>query len=196
MNTKVTVLADEFLDILRKESKPVIHISWSDFLRIVGREKIRTEFRNKLAEEMLYRSVLIAFGNRIVMLGYDQDSHDLLYVRPIRCSGDLGFDEDWDFKLVANSIIQLKNSVSFDIKVIWSDENLSLNGKASWIEDKKMWMSDWLPLKRKSKNGGSIESRVIFNSITDDNGFIHVEGSYQENGGELNLKFSGDLETK
>lgn len=100
--------------------------------------------------------------------------------------GDLGFENEWNFKLEAVALTYSKSSVGFEIKSSWAGMGISmLSGEAKWDENKGYWESEWLDHMGFRK--GLYKSKVIFTSLIPDEKYpdlLNVEGIWQDNNGE------------
>lgn len=72
-------IADDIRDFLGREGISAWVVPWEDFYKVVERDRIRDVFRDKLQLELSKRSILISYGQAVVMIGKDYASHDLLH---------------------------------------------------------------------------------------------------------------------
>ncbi|MDE2420380.1 MAG: hypothetical protein KGO49_04255 [Gammaproteobacteria bacterium] len=77
MAKSVHALADEICAIL-DHGQPAWAIPWSDFYTFTERQTMRDSFKNQLRNELWSRSVLICFGQAIVLIAKDYPSAALL----------------------------------------------------------------------------------------------------------------------
>ncbi|HOY87241.1 MAG TPA: hypothetical protein PL131_12940 [Methylotenera sp.] len=72
-------VADDIRDFLGRKGISAWVIPWQDFYEVVERVRIRNDFRTELETELSKRSILISYGQAVVMIGKDYASHDLLH---------------------------------------------------------------------------------------------------------------------
>lgn len=64
-------IAEEIQELLRKNTKDVITIPWSDFYKLSGRERIKNAFMEELSKKLREFALLISYGQAVVLIGKD-----------------------------------------------------------------------------------------------------------------------------
>ena len=72
-------IADDIRDFLGRNGINAWAVPWPDFYEVVDRIRIRNDFKEKLEEELSKRSILISYGQAIVLIARDYAAHNLTH---------------------------------------------------------------------------------------------------------------------
>ncbi len=71
MPKAASVIAENIQANLQQSGKDVITIPWDRFYVVADRDRIKEAFQDSLAKELKKRSLLINYGNAVVLVGKD-----------------------------------------------------------------------------------------------------------------------------
>lgn len=72
-------IADDIRDFLGRNGINAWAVPWPDFYEVVDRIRIRNDFKEKLEEELSKRSILISYGQAVVIIARDYAAHNLTH---------------------------------------------------------------------------------------------------------------------
>lgn len=71
MAKSTQTVAEEIQELLRKNGKDVVTLSWPDFYKISGRERIKDEFTAALSKSLRDLGLLVAYGQSVILVAKD-----------------------------------------------------------------------------------------------------------------------------
>lgn len=71
MAKSTQAVAEEIQELLRKNGKDVVTLSWPDFYKISGRERIKDEFTAALSKSLRELGLLVAYGQSVILVAKD-----------------------------------------------------------------------------------------------------------------------------
>jgi hypothetical protein len=71
MARHVDLVVEDVQELLRKNGKDLVTLNWPEFYKLTGRERMKDEFTLDLREHLKRASILIAYGNAIVLIAKD-----------------------------------------------------------------------------------------------------------------------------
>ncbi|MCI9875963.1 hypothetical protein BK669_04315 [Pseudomonas fluorescens] len=71
MPKAASAIATDIQTNLQQSGKDVITIPWDRFYAVADRDRIKEAFQESLAKELKKRSLLINYGNAVVLIGKD-----------------------------------------------------------------------------------------------------------------------------
>lgn len=64
-------VAEEIQELLRKNGKDVVTLSWPDFYKVSGRERIKDEFTGGLTKSLRELGLVVVYGQSMVLFAKD-----------------------------------------------------------------------------------------------------------------------------
>lgn len=71
MAKSIQTVAEEIQELLRKNGKDVVTLSWPDFYKVSGRERIKDEFTSGLTKSLRELGLLVAYGQSVILVAKD-----------------------------------------------------------------------------------------------------------------------------
>lgn len=71
MALAVSTVVDEIKNLLNRGGLDVLTLTWPEFYKIADRERIKVEFTTELSAAMKASSLLIVYGNAVVLVAKD-----------------------------------------------------------------------------------------------------------------------------
>lgn len=71
MPKAASAIATDIQASLQQSGKDVLTIPWDRFYAVADRDRIKEAFQESLAKELKKRSLLINYGNAVVLIGKD-----------------------------------------------------------------------------------------------------------------------------
>lgn len=71
MAKSVSVIIEDIKNLLNKNGSDVFTLSWPEFYKVVDRSRIKAEFTIELTGSMKAASLLLVYGNAVVLVAKD-----------------------------------------------------------------------------------------------------------------------------
>ncbi|RJG06935.1 hypothetical protein D3870_13835 [Noviherbaspirillum cavernae] len=71
MAKSVADVVEDLRDLLNKSAKDVITLTWPQFYKEAGRERMKDAFMTELVKQAKDASIFVAFGNAVVLVAKD-----------------------------------------------------------------------------------------------------------------------------